>query len=59
MDRSSLGTLSLVPGGSSDDTGGGDLTSVVNITVTQGVTYRIAVDGFNNSGSGGDTAESN
>ena len=51
----SLGTLSLVPNGSNDDTGGGDLTSVVTITVTQGVTYRIAIDGFNNSGSGGDT----
>jgi hypothetical protein len=54
---SSLGTLSLVPNGSNDDTGGGDTSSTITIAVTQGVTYRIAVDGFNNSGSGGDTGK--
>jgi len=42
------------PVGKDDDGGGADHTSVVNFTATAGVTYRIAVDGYNNSGSGGD-----
>jgi hypothetical protein len=48
---SSLGTL--VPLGKDDD-GGADHTSVVTFNATAGTTYRIAVDGYNNDGSGGD-----
>jgi hypothetical protein len=49
----SLGTLSLV--GHSDDTSSSDLTSTIPFTATQGTVYRIAVNGYNNGGSGGDT----
>ena len=55
---SALGSLTLVPNGSNDDVVSGTVvTSTVTINVTQGVTYRIAVDGFNNGGSGGDTGQ--
>ncbi|HKP35789.1 MAG TPA: NF038122 family metalloprotease [Pyrinomonadaceae bacterium] len=55
---SALGSLTLVPNGSNDDVVSGTIvTSTVTINVTQGVTYRIAVDGFNNSGSGGDSGK--
>jgi len=42
------------PVGKDDDSGGADHTSVVTFTATAGQTYRIAVDGYNNNGSGGD-----
>ena len=51
---SALGGLTHVD--SDDDTGDGT-NSLVTINVTQGVTYRIAVDGFNNGGSGGDAGK--
>jgi len=37
-----------------DDVSGTNTSSFVTFTATAGVNYRIAVDGFNNSGSGGD-----
>ena len=37
-----------------DDGGGASKTSVVNFAATAGFVYRIAVDGYNNFGSGGD-----
>jgi hypothetical protein len=37
-----------------DDDGGANRTSSVVFTATAGHTYKIAVDGYNNSGSGGD-----
>jgi hypothetical protein len=49
---SSLATLSLVA--SNDDIASGNTDSTVTFNATQGTTYRIAVDGFNNSGSLGD-----
>ncbi len=53
---STVSGLTLVLNGNNDDTiSGSDLTSTVTISVTQGTTYRIAVNGFNNAGSGGDT----
>jgi hypothetical protein len=51
----SVGGLSEVGGSSkSDDVSPTDKTSSVTISATAGTTYRIAVDGYNNSGSGGD-----
>ncbi len=48
-----VGSLSTV--GKNDDlTPGQVLTSSVSFTATAGTVYRIAVDGYNNSGSGGD-----
>jgi hypothetical protein len=49
---SAVGSLSVV--GKSDDVSGTDKTSNVTFNATAGTTYRIAVDGYNNSGSGGD-----
>ena len=40
--------------GKDDDSGGSDRTSVVNFAAVAGHTYRIAVDGYNNGGAGGD-----
>ena len=48
-----VNSLTLI--GNNDDVDPGvNLTSSVTFTATAGTTYRIAVDGFNNSGSGGD-----
>jgi hypothetical protein len=53
---SSVNALTLVTNGSNDDAvPGSDLTSTVTISVTQGTTYRIAVNGYDNGGDGGDT----
>jgi hypothetical protein len=53
---SSVNGLTLVLNGNNDDTvPGSDLTSTVTISVTQGTTYRIAVNGFDNAMDGGDT----
>ena len=49
---SDVGSLSVV--GKHDDVGGNDKTSLVSFTATAGTVYRIAVDGYNNGGSGGD-----
>jgi hypothetical protein len=38
-----------------DDDGGSDRTSSVTFTASAGTTYMIAVDGYNNGGTGGDT----
>src|SRR5205823_12610250 len=38
----------------SDDTSSADLTSTITFNATQGTVYRIAVNGYNNGGSGGD-----
>jgi hypothetical protein len=44
----SVSALTLVPGGSNDDNpAGGTTTSKVVINVTAGVTYQIAIDGYN------------
>ena len=40
--------------GKGDDNSGSDKTSTVIFSATAGHTYKIAVDGYNNSGSGGD-----
>ena len=45
---------SLTTLGKDDDGGGDDKTSIVTFSAVQGHTYRIAVDGYNNGGSGGD-----
>jgi hypothetical protein len=53
---SSVGSLSLVANGTNDDVvPGSDVTSSVTISVTQGTIYRIAVNGYDNDGTGGDT----
>jgi hypothetical protein len=44
----------LFPWGKADDNSGTDKTSTVIFSATAGHTYKIAVDGYNNSGSGGD-----
>ena len=50
---SAVGSLSVV--GKNDDVDPGNvLTSSVSFNATAGTTYSIAVDGFNNAGSGGD-----
>ena len=49
---SAVNTLTTI--GKDDDGGGEDRTSVVTFSAIAGHTYRIAVDGYNNSGSGGD-----
>lgn len=49
----SVGGLTLVQ--NNDDIASGNTVSRVTFTATQGTTYRIAVDGFDNGGSGGDT----
>lgn len=49
---SSVGSLSTV--GKADDNTDIDKTSTVNFNASAGTTYRIAVDGYNNGGSGGD-----
>jgi len=46
---------SLTPIVKNDDASGNDTTSSVNFNATDGTTYMIAVDGYNNNGSGGDT----
>ena len=48
----SLNTLGFVA--NNDDVSGTNTSSFVSFTATAGVNYRIAVDGFNNQGSGGD-----
>src|SRR6185503_15286117 len=45
---------SLFPWGKADDNSANDKTSTVIFSATAGHTYKIAVDGYNNSGSGGD-----
>jgi hypothetical protein len=45
---------SLTTLGKDDDGGGDDKTSIVTFSAVAGHTYRIAVDGYNNGGSGGD-----
>ena len=53
---SSVGSLSLVANGTNDDVvSGSDVTSSVTISVTQGTVYRIAVNGYDNDLTGGDT----
>jgi CSLREA domain-containing protein len=52
---SSVSGLTLVTNGSNDDASASDPTSTVTISVTQGTIYRIAVNGFNHGGKGGDT----
>jgi hypothetical protein len=47
-----VNSLSVI--GKHDDVGQNDKTSLVSFTATAGTTYRIAVDGYNNAGSGGD-----
>jgi hypothetical protein len=47
-----VNSLSVV--GKADDVSQSDKTSVVSFTATAGTIYRIAVDGYNNNGSGGD-----
>ena len=49
---SSVSALTTV--GKDDDGGGADRTSSLSFAATAAVTYRIAVDGYNNFGSGGD-----
>ncbi|HEU4770080.1 MAG TPA: NF038122 family metalloprotease, partial [Pyrinomonadaceae bacterium] len=50
-----VNSLTPVPSGKNDDVDPGvNLTSSVSFNATAGTTYRIAVDGYNNSGSGGD-----
>jgi hypothetical protein len=49
---SSVGALTAID--KSDDVGTDDRTSSVTFNATAGTIYRIAVDGYNNSGSGGD-----
>ena len=49
----SFGSLSPIAH-NDDAVPGSDLTSLVTFNATQGTTYRIAVNGFNNNGSGGD-----
>src|SRR5687768_12510905 len=49
---SSVGSLSSL--GKSDDITDSDKTSTLTIGAISGTTYRIAVDGYNNGGSGGD-----
>jgi hypothetical protein len=44
----------LFPWGKADDNSGSDKTSTVVFSATAGHTYKIAVDGYNNGGSGGD-----
>jgi len=46
---------SLTPIVKNDDANANDTTSSVNFNATDGTTYMIAVDGYNNGGSGGDT----
>jgi hypothetical protein len=46
---------SLTPIVKNDDASGTDSTSSVSFNATAGTTYMIAVDGYNNGGSGGDT----
>jgi hypothetical protein len=48
---SSVAALTVIK---KDDDGGGNRTSSVSFSATAGVVYRIAVDGYNNGGSGGD-----
>lgn len=48
----SVGSLTTV--GKGDDNSSTDKTSTVSFNATAGTTYRIAVDGYNNGGSGGD-----
>ncbi|HEV2836081.1 MAG TPA: NF038122 family metalloprotease, partial [Pyrinomonadaceae bacterium] len=48
----SVGSLSTV--GKADDNSGTDKTSTVSFNATSGTVYRIAVDGYNNGGTGGD-----
>ena len=49
----SVSGLTLVT--NNDDIASGNTASTVTFTATQGTIYRIAVDGFDNGGSGGDT----
>lgn len=49
----SVNGLTLVT--NNDDIASGNTASTVTFTATQGTIYRIAVDGFDNGGSGGDT----
>ena len=49
---SSVGAL--VPIAKNDDVASNDQSSSVTFNATAGTTYRIAVDGYNNNGSGGD-----
>jgi hypothetical protein len=48
----SVGSLSTI--GNADDNSSTDKTSTVSFSASAGTVYRIAVDGYNNSGSGGD-----
>jgi len=48
----SVGSLTVV--GKADDNSATDKTSTVTFNATAGTVYHIAVDGYNNSGSGGD-----
>ena len=50
---SSVGALT--PVAKNDDVVSGDTSSSVQFSATAGTTYMIAVDGYNNDGSGGDT----
>ena len=55
-----LGALNLVANNDDNEdpnTPQHEVTSLVTFTATQGTTYRIAVNGFNNAGSGGDTGD--
>jgi hypothetical protein len=49
----SLNTLGFVA--NNDDVSGTNTSSLVTFTATAGVNYKIAVDGYNNQGSGGDS----
>jgi hypothetical protein len=49
----SVGSLTSIV--KNDDTNANDTTSSVTFNATAGTTYMIAVDGYNNGGSGGDT----
>jgi len=49
---SSVGALTTI--GRADDNSDTDKTSTVTFNAVAGTTYRIAVDGYNNNGSGGD-----
>lgn len=50
-----VNSLTAVPGGKNDDVDPGNVVhSSVSFDAVAGTTYRIAVDGYNNSGSGGD-----
>ena len=49
---SAVGSLTAI--GKADDNSSSDKTSTVTFSASAGTIYRIAVDGYNNSGSGGD-----